>query len=157
MKLTEICSWRIEDQVLRILCLALIIFLGEIFQPREVCASSQVWHLFLNVSIETSAGDLCASWRTRVYLVGAHRSSWTANLLILGKRLKCDQIGGVVWFTCFLKAPNLYGMHLHWFRRLENHSLKSQVSLFSIWHFFLDTGKSKNISELEVFLRTDIL
>ena len=38
LRLTEICSWRIEDQVLGKLCLPLIIFFGQIFKTREIFA-----------------------------------------------------------------------------------------------------------------------
>ena len=59
--------------------------------------------------------------------------------------------------TSDLKGLSLNGMQLHLLRRLANHSLTEHLSLFSTWHFFFESAKSKNMPELEVFLRTDIL
>ena len=59
--------------------------------------------------------------------------------------------------TSDLKGLSLNGMQLHLLRRLANHSLTAHFSFFSTWHFFFESARSKNMSELDVSFRTDIL
>ena len=84
LRLTEICSWRIEDQVLGKLCLPLIIFFGQIFKTREIFARGQLWNLFLDISIEAGACDGEISI-INFDLIRAQNSSRTADFVLLLK------------------------------------------------------------------------